>query len=1127
MDEFKIFTIFTFHFVIMPSKFHILLTNIQAFRKKYYLNHLIKGSLYGVGILTAYFILLNVIEYFIGFNSWVRTFLFFGSLSIAGFIVIKMIILPFMKMIRWIHTISDSEAAIMIGNKFPDVQDKLLNTLQLMRLPDENPLIKASIEQRTSQLATITFPQAVDLKKNKKAAPYMLIPIIILILLLITIPGIITESTTRIVHYKKEFIPPAPFQFILLNKDLTAFRNEDFEVSMITKGKVMPENVYIVTHEVKQKLISDKNGVFRYLFNSVQKVNSFRFEGEGFYSTEYTLNVHNRPLLNQFEVLIEYPSYLNKSTDKLKNTGDLIVPYGTEITWKFYVAHTDSLRMEFSGNKIYATPVSEGIFLLKKQQKDSEPYSVNLINKFAANKEKAAYRLVVIEDKAPVIRVDQIRDTVLYSLIVANGTVSDDYGLTGLKLFYKHTNVENSDTGIFRTIPIKLNGKSVTQNFFHEWDISYFHLKPDDELSYYFQVWDNDRLQGPKSTRSPIYTFRLPDKRALSEETSAETDQVKNDLQKALANATQLKKEMEKIQEKLKSEKQLEWSDKKQIEKILEQQKNLHEQLENINERNRLLNRKSTNFDQLSEQVVQKVSQLQELMDQLLDEKTRKMMEELEKMLGNQDNEKVNDYLDKFKKDQKSLEKELDRALELYKQLQAEKMTEKVMEDLKSLSQKQSELASKIENGKKEELVEKSNELSEEQNKINNEFEQIKKDIKELQTLNKELQQPNTLPNTNEQEQKISENLENSKESLSNKNPKKATPSQKKAAEDMKDMAQKIESSKKQDEMEAAEENMEDLRAILENLLKLSFDQEELMKDFRNIKQSDPKYLEYTQQQYKLIDDLSMIEDSLVALAKRVFQIQSFIIRELSGLHEYMDASIQLLRDRDLNQATGKQQFSMTSINNLALLLDEVLKQMQENNAESKPGTQNCQKKSGKKSCNKPGGKSDKLSDIQKDINKKISDLKKGGKQGKELSEQLARLAAQQEMLRNALREMDDPANNGKNGNNDELKELAKNMEDTETDLVNKRLNEQMIRRQQEILTRLLDAEDAFKERDLDEKRESETAKDILRDSPAFYDKYIQLRKKQLDLLKTVPPALTPYYKEQTNEYFEKINGGN
>ena len=52
-------------------------------------------------------------------------------------------------------------------------------------------------------------------------------------------------------------------------------------------------------------------------------------------------------------------------------------------------------------------------------------------------------------------------------------------------------------------------------------------------------------------------------------------------------------------------------------------------------------------------------------------------------------------------------------------------------------------------------------------------------------------------------------------------------------------------------------------------------------------------------------------------------------------------------------------------------------------------------------------------------------------------------------------------------------------MEQNEIDLVNKRLTQQLIDRQEDIMTRMLDAENAMKEQEFDNERKGQTADDF------------------------------------------------
>ena len=313
---------------------------------------------------------------------------------------------------------------------------------------------------------------------------------------------------------------------------------------------------------------------------------------------------------------------------------------------------------------------------------------------------------------------------------------------------------------------------------------------------------------------------------------------------------------------------------------------------------------------------------------------------------------------------------------------------------------------------------------------------------------------------------------------------------------------------------------MDDLRNILENLITLSFGQERVMKDFRGMSLQDPRVTKLSQEQLKLQDDAKIIEDSLNALASRVVQIQSFVTRELTNMKSYMDESVQQLKDRRLSMASSKQQFAMTSINNLALMLSDVLKNMQQQmNAMAMPG----QGKGDKKGKNPGSG----VGEMQKQLNARMKEMQKGGKSGRGLSEELSQMAAEQAMIRNMLKKLEENAKGTEAGKQQQkqVQDLMEKMDETETDLVNKRVNPNTINRQNEILTRLLESEKALKQQEEDPKRQAETAKSTKRSSPSFFDSTnFQNKTKQVEVLRSVTPNYNLFYKKEANQYLQRVS---
>jgi len=369
-----------------------------------------------------------------------------------------------------------------------------------------------------------------------------------------------------------------------------------------------------------------------------------------------------------------------------------------------------------------------------------------------------------------------------------------------------------------------------------------------------------------------------------------------------------------------------------------------------------------------------------------------------------------------------------------------------------------------------------------------------------------------------------SEDLEGGKE-------KKASEKQKKAAGKMSQMAQQMQSSMEAGEQESMEEDMEALRALLENIITLSFDEEDLMASVGNTQKDDPRYVTHGQEQRKLKDDAEMVKDSLFALSKRVSQLQAIVNREINLVNLHMGQALDGFTDRETAVITTNQQYVMTSFNNLALLLDEVLQQMQNQSSCNKPGTGNCEKPGG--SGSKPSPSAKQLKGMQQSLTKQLEQMKKKmqgfnqgeGKDGKrQLSKELAQMAAQQAAIRQMTQELGKQLNEDGSGTGNGLEQIAKEMEEVEKDIVNGELDQLTLDRHQDILTRLLQAENAERIRGEKEERESRTAQDVQREKPPSLEEYERRKAQEIELLRTVPADLTPYYKDKVNDYFNTLD---
>jgi len=1115
------------------ENYNVLLGKLDKFIRKYYKNQLIKGALYSVALVLGAYLTVTTLEYFGRFGTGTRAVLFYGFMGAAVGVLGKWIVVPFLKLNKLGKVISHEQAAEIVGQHFhSDVNDKLLNTLQLKQLSDNNnfrsDLLEASIGQKIEELKPVPFSSAIDFRQNTKYLKYALPPLAIFLFLFFGAPSVLKEPTDRLVRHQTFFEEEAPFKFKVTNNDLEVVEQDDFELEISIEGEEVPEVVFIQFEDSQYKMKKKERLGFKHLFKNVQSSTKFRFFADGFSSAEYELKALPKPIVLNFSIDLDYPSYVGKTDETVNNTGDLVVPAGTKVNWKFNTRNTEMILFGFTDTTFFIDPSAEDQYAFSQNVFNSQNYSVTAQNEFIKGRDSLSYTINVVPDQYPEISVDERADSLSTKRIYFKGSIKDDYGFSNLTFNYQFTNSERDSVlnGGRKSQTIGVNGKATQDQFFHFWDLADLDIKAGEEIEYYFEIWDNDGVSGAKSTRSGRKVFKAPSLDQIAEQTEKNNESIKENLEESIVEARELQRDLQKLERKLIEKKELSWEDKKQLSELLEKQKSLQQQVENLEMENLQNQNQQNEYKEADERILEKQKQLQELFNQVMTEEMKELFEEMEKLMEEMNKEDLQEKLEEMDVTNKDIEKELDRTLEIFKQMEFEQKLQESIDKLDELKEKQEELSEKS-----EEKDTDAEELEKEQEELEKEFEELQKELEDLEKKNEELEQPNDMPDTESLEEQIKQEMKESSESLQKNQKKKASKSQKGASQKMGQMQQQMQQTMDGMQSEAQQEDLDALRQILENLVQLSFDQEDLMADLKGLSRKDPKYVAINQQQKKLKDDAKMIEDSLFALSKRVPQIEATINREISAINLNMDKSIDLLANRDNTKSRNRQQLVMTSVNNLALLLDEIVQQMQQSMAEQKFGSG---------SCNKPGGMGAKpsaanMKSMQKKLNEQIQKMKNGmskdgkkpgqqGGKGGKMSKELAQMAAQQEAIRNELRKLaEEYEKEGNGAGKGDLDKLSKMMEETETDLVNKNITRETLRRQQEIMSRLLEHEKAERERELDNKRESKEAKNEKFSNPTEFFEYNRMKEKEVELLKTVPPSLNTFYKNKVNEYFNNF----
>ena len=1168
------------------ENYALLIDKINLFIRKYYFNNFLRGLIFlGAGIFSAY-VIITLCEYFGNFNTLFRTLLFYAFIFLNIGLIGWLILPPLLSYLKLGKSLTHDQASEIIGKHFNDVSDKLLNTLQLKKqaVNDERrrALLEASIDQRIEALKPVSFPSAINFKENSKYLKWAMFPAGLICIIAFAAPSVLTESTKRLIRHNEYFVPVAPFSFWVENKSLSVVQGDDLRLDLKLEGNKLPADVYVETANNTFKLDKENTSRFHYLFTNLQQNTRFKLIGNGFTSAVYEIKVNLRPSLLHFDVALIYPAYLHKKNEVMPNAGDLTIPEGTTITWNFHTQNTTAVVFSINGNSGKVANGGPNLFKHSERVLKNSIYKITPLNSLVNHSDSASYRLNVVADELPTITVQEKPDSVSTKAFYFNGRIQDDHGFSSLTFHYQVGAPGDKANFKIYSKPVKADLSQTQADFFYFWTLKDLGIKAGEKVTYFFEVADNDGVNGPKKVRSIERTLNIPDDKELNNQLEAGTEIVKQKMLSAIKLADQIEHDSQKLNQLLLNKNTLSFDEKKQVQELLQKRKELNDLVKEIQADNKKNQYNRQENQQQSKDMQEKQQQMDQLLNSVLDPKTQEMLQRLQEMMEQEQKEGTRNELSKMQNDNKSLKKELDRMLELYKKLAFEQKLNQNINQLNKLAdaqqkladqakqaadpqatqkeqQKQADLAKqqasqkdqqKQANQTKQEGNQKDQQkqadanrdaqndqqkpddqskqetgpqaLQKEQEKLNKEFEDIKKALDELQKTNEEAQHKQEFENPKGDEEGIEQEMQKSADELKKNSPAKASQSQKKAAKQMKQLAQKMQQDEQEGEQKENEVDEQQLRGLLKNLINSSFEQERVMQALKTTNTNDPKYIALAQSQKSIKDNLKTAEDTLYALSKRITQIQSTVNKEVGIINTSIDQALENLGERRTPEASRNQQFAMTSMNNLALLLSEALDQLQNSMKNAKSG------KGKKQSMSQ-------LAKMQQQLNQNMQkardQMQQQGNQGKSangnngnMSEELAKLARQQQEIRQALQQINREGNKDGKGTLGNLDKISQQMEQTERDLVNRRITEEAIKRQEQIQSRMLEAEKAEQEREQDKQRESTAGKD----TPPGYIKalqdYQQAKEKQTEQVRTVSPALNLFYKSKIKSYFDLLN---
>ncbi len=1110
-----------------------IIQKIDTLSKREYASFCLSGiQLVLIGIVQI-FIGISFLELFGNFSPLVRTVLMLFFLIISIGLFSYLFLIPFLKYLKILSRGSYHHYALKVGAYFPQVKDELLNAMQLVEIIESKnsfsgELRDAAFKQVYNKTHSVNFAEAVSFNQAKKVFRFFLGSLVLATLLIIFVPGL-QNASGRILRFNREFVPPAKFSFQISpgNKEVTKGQEINIAVRVIgpTPAYVNIAIKYKEQTEFEYKdLTIDSSGLYRFSIPVARSSFEYFIKAEDVSSDIFNIRVIDKPVIKNLDLKIIPPAYSKQAEINQQDNGNVTSLTGSQM--QFLIATTKenlkSAKLFFDDSTEFQLKLQGRNALGTYRIKKDENYRIIITDKDGnQNENPVTYSIKALTDAFPSIEIVEPNKNVNLGnddrlpLLLK---ISDDYGFTNLKLHYRLSSSRyEKPKEEFSSQDIQISKSVKEEDINYVWNLSSLNLGVEDVVTYYLEIFDNDNVSGPKSAKTGTFTVRVPSLDELFAEADKSQDAAEKKLMESLKEAEKLKDNLEKINQDLKQDKkEITWQEKERIEKTLDQFENLQNKIDDAKkDLSRMQNEMQKN-NLLSQETLEKYMELQKLFDELSSEEMKQAMEKLQDLLQKMNRDQIQNATENMKVNEEMMKKSIERTLELLKRVQVEQKMDEIQKRLDNLTNKLDELQKQTNRSDLSKDA-KKNELGDKQKDVTEDLQNLEEKMKDLQDKMKEFDEmPNNEMNKAVDEMQKQQNEEMSKDAqqqLQKGQKQQAMQNQSQMSKNMNSMKQMISSIQQQMEMQNQRVVFNQMMKALDNILTLSKEQEELKNQSKELDPNSSLFNENAKQQNNLERNMDKIINQLNELSKKTFAITPEMAKALGEARNSMRQSTGSLQNRNGSLAQNQQGEAMKSLNEAAGIMKGSMENMMDGGG-SGGGMlsmmQQLQKMSGQ----------------QMDLNNMTQQLQQGQMSMQQQAE-FQRLAMQQEVIRKSLEELNNEAK--QTGQSKKLPanldKVLEDMQEVVSDMNTRKLDDDLIQKQERILSKLLDAQRSINERDFEKQRESSAGQKFVNESPAELNLNSSKGKNKIkdELNKAVNEGYAKDYEALIRKYYEAL----
>ncbi|HUF11156.1 MAG TPA: DUF4175 family protein [Rhodothermales bacterium] len=1142
---------------------------IRMLARRMTFGQLLYGSALFLGLICAGILLAVGLEALLWMAPTPRTIIFWISAIVAAAAAAILLGPPLASLIGVRPGPDDETVAKAVGRTFPEVADRLLDLLQLAsgrRSEAPEPLVDAAVVQLSRKVDSVDYLEVERFDDFRRASRLARWPLIGLAAFVLVWPGTFGSAAKRMMAPGTSFLRPAPFEIVVEPGDVRLVKGDSLLIQVRLVGSAVHDDVMLSMRrpgENRAEIVSlrqGENGAYAHLIPSVRDGFQYFVEAERVASPTYRVDVSGRPFVRSMQMTLIPPAYTGLPVKELAtDAGDVSAVVGSTIEMALDLGGEDINRGELVFDEAAAIPVDlDGLKAAASfRVVGDDRYRVVLTSSSGVTNERPIeYRIRAVRDQRPSIFVldpapaSEFEDGLDVDI---SARITDDFGFSGLSLYYRLAESRFGDPQeTFTRLPLpKPVARELDQQVDYRWALSEagLDLVPGDVITFYLEVADNDAVSGFKVTTSGLHTIRFP---SLTDRFEA-VDEQQNDLERALENllneSDEIKESFQALRDELRRKQEGDWDDERMIERLKEQQSKLDDQVSDLAEKMESLVDEMTDSNLLSPETLEKFTELKRVVEEISSPELQEALERLKEAMMDLDLSEMQRSMGDFEFNEDQFRDRIERALELFKRLRTEQQLEEAARRAEDLSEREAEMAKQteelLEAGPEEDAPKPEDETRQDgkesedgsqessdkgqrpdPERLAGEQERAAEDMKRLEELMQEIgeQMEELSPAPTEEMEQLLEQLEEqdmqnamrrNAQDLRQGQLSRAQDSQQQMQQDLQQLSQQL--SEMQDQMsgEQLQANLQALRRALDDVITLSLEEERLRDGVRNLASRDAGLRGLTQQQSELHDGLRVVGDTLSRLSRSIPQMSRQVQAHAGAASMDMSRAVEEMTEGRGQQAMGHQKGAMTNLNELALLLSDLMQSMQNQQG----GMAGMSMQQMMQQLQQMAGQQGKLNE---QIQQFLNDMQ-GSRLGQDMQARLQQMAAQQEALRKQLEEMGQNSEEAAGRLLGDLEEIARQMEETISEMQNRGIDRKTYERQQEILTRLLNAQRSMRERGKDNQRQGRTADEIDRTSPSELTPNERGERLRRELLRAMEAGYSPDYEELIRRYFEAL----